>query len=293
MQVTSAISRAIAVRRTKSCKWRREWDSNPRYGFAPPARSTTELLRWSRRELRSRNQTDRVLWLLRCAKRLDGASKSKCAERCRDCRRDRSTVGEAADKAENLAGCKSPYRQLPVFGRLAYPERAEVTKHDVPGRRSPDCPAAVFAAVGTIWGASKLGGRNITKYLQPRNATPREVVIRGQTREADPTLDMGKADGAVEETGASTRSTAGAWGPASKKRFSELTSGSCRGQRGLVTPARTLRTRLETEGGESPTGAAHEPVRATTGCRQECGWNCRSAGSENLNIACQAARSIG
>ena len=128
---------------------------------------------------------------------------------------------EAADKAENLAGCKSPYRQLPVFGRLAYPERAEVTKHDVPGRRSPGCPAAVFAAVGTIWGASKLGGRNITKYLQPRNATPREVVIRGQTREADPTLDMGKADGAVEETGASTRSTAGAWGPASKKRFSD------------------------------------------------------------------------
>src|SRR6266568_7560275 len=27
-------------------------------------------------------------------------------------------------------------------------------------------------------------------------------------------------------------------------------------------------------------------------CRQECGGNWRSAGSENLNIACQAARSI-
>jgi hypothetical protein len=26
----------------------------------------------------------------------------------------------AADKAGNLAGCKSPYRQLPVLGRLAY-----------------------------------------------------------------------------------------------------------------------------------------------------------------------------
>src|SRR3981189_3309362 len=32
---------------------------------------------------------------------------------------------------------------------------------------------------------------------------------------------------------------------------------------------------------------------AATGCRQECGGNWRSAGSENLNIACQAARSIG
>ena len=29
------------------------------------------------------------------------------------------------------------------------------------------------------------------------------------------------------------------------------------------------------------------------GCRQECGGNWRSAGSENLNIASQAARSIG
>ena len=86
---------------------------------------------------------------------------------------------KAADKAESLAGCKSLYRQLPVFGRLAYPVRAEVTKHDMPGRKSPGCPAAVFAAVGTTWGASKLGGRNITKYLHPRNMALREVVFAG------------------------------------------------------------------------------------------------------------------
>src|SRR5215471_10919322 len=36
----------------------------------------------------------------------------------------------------------------------------------------------VFAAVGTIRGASKLGGRNITKYLHPRNIALREVVRR-------------------------------------------------------------------------------------------------------------------
>ena len=49
-----------------------------------------------------------------------------------------------ADKAESLTGCKSLYRQLPVFGRLAYPERAEVTEHDMPGGKSPGCPAAVL-----------------------------------------------------------------------------------------------------------------------------------------------------
>ena len=116
-------------------------------------------------------------------------------------------------KVARAVSLSRPYRQLPVFGRLAYPMRGEATNRVLLGRKSPGCPAAVFAAVGTIWGASKLGGRNITKYLQPRNATPREIVIRGQTREADPTLDLGKADGAVEETGASTRSTAARAGP--------------------------------------------------------------------------------
>jgi len=126
----------------------------------------------------------------------------------------------AADKAESLAGCKSPYRQLPVFGRLAYPGRAAATTHERPGRKSPSCPAAVFAAVGTIRGASKLGGRNITKYLQPRKHALREVVRRIEAG-SRPYPSMGKADDIVEETGESTRCTAGVWGPASKHRLSE------------------------------------------------------------------------
>ena len=126
----------------------------------------------------------------------------------------------AADKAESLAGCKSPYRQLPVFGRLAYLERAEATKHDRPRRRSPSCPAAVLAAVGTIRGASKLGGRNITEYLQPRKRGPREVVIRGIDAGSRPVNHLGKAADTVEETGESTRCTAGVGDPASKERFS-------------------------------------------------------------------------
>src|SRR6201982_482906 len=73
-------------------------------------------------------------------------------------------------QGRSLAGCKSPYRQLPVIGRLAYPMRGEVTNRVLLGRKSPGCPAGVFAAVGTIWGASKLGGRNIMKYLQPRKS---------------------------------------------------------------------------------------------------------------------------
>ena len=150
------------------------------------------------------------------------------------------------------------YRQLPVFGRLAYPVRVEVTKHDRPGRKIPGCPAAVCAAVGTIWGESKLGGRNIKEYLHPRNAGPARS--RGQNAGSRPILLLGKADDIVEETGESTRCTAGVRDPASKERFSEITSGSSRGSRDCVQPARTLRTRLNAEAGESPTGVAHEPV---------------------------------
>jgi hypothetical protein len=113
-----------------------------------------------------------------------------------------------------------PYRQLPEVGRLAYPGRAAATKHERPGRKSPSCPAAEIAAVGTIRGASKLGGRNITKYLQPRKHALREVVRRIDAG-SRPFPSMGKADDTVEETGASTRCTAGAWGPASKDRLSE------------------------------------------------------------------------
>ena len=108
-------------------------------------------------------------------------------------------------QGRSLAGCKSPHRQLPVFGRLAYPMRGEATNRVLLGRKSPGCPAGVFAAVGTIWGVSKLGGRNITKYLQPRKSSPARSRFK-RDRCGKPThFPLGKADDTVEVTGASTR----------------------------------------------------------------------------------------
>ena len=52
---------------------------------------------------------------------------------------------------------------------------------------------------------SKLGGRNIKEYLQPRNTGLREVVIRGTEAGSRLNLSLGKADDIVEETGESTR----------------------------------------------------------------------------------------
>jgi hypothetical protein len=57
---------------------------------------------------------------------------------------------------------------------------------------------------GTIWGVSKLGGRNITKYLRPRKLPCEKSLFAGQMRK--PTHDfLGKADDTVEETGESSR----------------------------------------------------------------------------------------
>src|SRR6516164_5783607 len=39
----------------------------------------------------------------------------------------RGVEGRSSRQGRSLAGCKSPYRQLPVIGRLAYPMRGEVT----------------------------------------------------------------------------------------------------------------------------------------------------------------------
>jgi len=73
-------------------------------------------------------------------------------------------AGGAASKAENLAGCKSLRRQLPDFGRLAYPLLGEVTNRDMRGSKSHGCPdRRDLDAVGATWVASKSGGLNISE----------------------------------------------------------------------------------------------------------------------------------
>ena len=53
-------------------------------------------------------------------------------------------------------------------------------------------------------GVNKIGGRNITEYLQPRNKCPREVVLRSEAGSRSH-LSWEKADDTVEETGKCTQ----------------------------------------------------------------------------------------
>src|SRR5215471_16573888 len=162
-------------------------------------------------------------------------------------------------QGRSLAGCKSPHRQLPVFGRLAYPMRGEATNRVLLGRKSPGCPAESIRSgrddLGGEQTSSKLGGRNITKYLQPRKSPPHEVVSSGVTAGSRPIFPLGKADDTVEETGASTRCTAGVGDPASKNRLLEITSGSCRGQQGLVTTCKDSPNKAKSRRRREPNGS--------------------------------------
>jgi hypothetical protein len=94
-------------------------------------------------------------------------------------------------------------RQLPVYGRLAYPVRAEATKHVLPGRKKPRPLYGIAVAVGATWEANKLGGLNITECLQPRKSFPRKVAAWIKSGKPTQPL-MGKADDIGEVTGVCT-----------------------------------------------------------------------------------------
>ena len=98
--------------------------------------------------------------------------------------------------------------------------RAEVTKHVLPGRKSLGRPAN-FAAVGTIWEASKLGGWNIVECPITTSKPHRGKIVFADETESRPKKGLGKVDDAEEETGKGTRWTVGVEGPASEERSAE------------------------------------------------------------------------
>jgi hypothetical protein len=74
----------------------------------------------------------------------------------------------------------------------------------MPGRKNLSCPAAIGAAVGTIWEMSKLGGLNLKECLQPGKTLPGKMVFAGEAGSRPRPL-WGKADDLGEETGRCTR----------------------------------------------------------------------------------------
>src|SRR5258708_11634230 len=133
----------------------------------------------------------------------------------------------AADKAANLERWKSFLCQLPVFGQIAYPVRAEATKHDKPGCKSLGCPAEKFRS-----GRSDLGGEQTRRpehkeMSATSRISPRKNRVRGYQREADLKSVLGRPMTPRKKQANALGGTVGVGDQASGGRFSELTSGEC------------------------------------------------------------------
>jgi len=124
-------------------------------------------------------------------------------------------------------------------------------------------PAEVFAAVGTIWEASNLGGLNVKEYLQPRNDHAKKSFWR-KKREADPSNWRGRPMTRRKKQANALRETAGAGDQASEERFPAITSGRSCGQQGLVATCKDSSNEEKNRSRGEPTGLAHVPVGAKT-----------------------------
>jgi hypothetical protein len=83
-------------------------------------------------------------------------------------------------------GCKSGkvevlFPSITCIGRIAYPERAEVTKHDMPGRKSLGCSVGKLAAVGAIWETTQTQRPEHKEMSASSTTNPRKVAFAEQT----------------------------------------------------------------------------------------------------------------
>jgi hypothetical protein len=168
---------------------------------------------------------------------------------------ERTADGQgAADNAESLAGWESLYRQLPVFRRLAYPIRGEATNRVLLGCKSPGCPAGVRS------GRNDLGGEQTWRPEHNEiSASSKSGPARSRhsrDRCGKPThFPVGKADDTVEETGANTRWYRRGRGSSIQGKVLGITSGSCRGQRGLVTTCKDSPNEAKSRRRREPNGS--------------------------------------
>jgi len=95
--------------------------------------------------------------------------------------------------------------------------------------------------------ASKPGGLNITKSLQPREHGPYGSRCTDMLLSCRVGPHLTKADVSWEETGESTRRTTGVWVQASRERFAEITLGKTYVQQGRAATCKDSRYKGKTE----------------------------------------------
>ena len=155
-------------------------------------------------------------------------------------------------------GCKSGkvevlFPSITCIGRIAYPERAEVTKHDMPGRKSLGCSVGKLAAVGAIWETTQTQRPEHNEMSASSKTSPRKVALA--ERNGKPTHSvLGKADDIEEETGRSTRWDRRGRGPGIWGKICRIESGRTRWQQGLVATCRDSRNEVNNRRRGEPAG---------------------------------------
>jgi len=110
--------------------------------------------------------------------------------------------------------------------------------------------------------ASKLGGLNIKKCLQPRNKALCRSRCTESSRESRPVPNVGKADDWWEETGKRTTRPAGVGDQASKEGFAADKVGKVLTTSSGWTKLQRPTSECKSEGGGRRPGLAHEVIRA-------------------------------
>ena len=86
-------------------------------------------------------------------------------------------------------------------------------------------------------------------------STCEKSLFADQTREADPTFSLGKADDAVKGNRREHTVYRRGTGSSIQGKFSGITSGSCRGQQGLVTTCKDSPNEAKSRRRREPNGS--------------------------------------
>ena len=155
-------------------------------------------------------------------------------------------------------GCKSRkvevlFPSITCIGRIAYPERAEVTKHDMPGRKSLGCPVGRLAAVGAIWETTQTQRPEHNEMSASSKTSPRKVAF-AERNGSRPIVSWGRPMTSGKKQVRALGGTVGAGDQASGERFAEIESGRTRWQQGLVATCRDSRTEVKNRRKGEPAG---------------------------------------
>ena len=143
-------------------------------------------------------------------------------------------------------------------GRIAYPERAEVTKHDMPGRKRSRLPCGK-----TRSGRSDLGDEQTQRPEHKEMSATSKTIAAGKSHSrintgSLPIVSWGRPLTSRKKQVKALDGTVGVGDQASGERFAEIESGRTRWQQGLVATCRDSRNEVNSRRRGEPTGLAHE-----------------------------------